>query len=406
MFRSIARLSLKGHWSCKNSNFFQAGPAFLNYSFPIPKGGNVKSILATLILVTGLNAASASVDLDQEMANHQFHTFSVRPPIDLTPGFPDIVAQAPLGACQSFAMAAWLDYIFYFKTGHVIDLSEKQIAYELLAYMVDEFWDPVTKSYPNTYKNKPGIAARPTLGSGIAPFMLASYFKTQAIPNGIYSFGNMTASEGAIHMDFEIFNDVFENEKMYTRDEYLKALPEAFLFAPPQRFVYKLAGTDFKSGKEETLVLKSAKEIGEILGLDASNVVTHYNAEHQGYPKPIFGPNSKEIAEYFQSISTDLGQKSLVATKKEIYDAIKKSLDRRMAVMVASSVWMGDWGDGVVFAGGGGHAMVIVGYQEKDGTTYFKLRNSWGKDRLVKGYNFVDSDTLLTNALYIVSHTP
>src|SRR5437867_1122950 len=97
----------------------------------------------------------------------EMQPFSIKPGNDLSPGFPDIANQSPLGACQSFAMAAWLDYIFYFKTGKVITLSEKQLAYKLLQYMTDEFWDAGQQKYPGQDKL---LAGKPTLGYGIAPY--------------------------------------------------------------------------------------------------------------------------------------------------------------------------------------------------------------------------------------------
>lgn len=375
----------------------------------------MRIMLASSMLFAILCTAWADVDLDRELPRSQslhplsktLESLAIKPPADLTPGFPDIVNQAPLGACQSFAMAAWLEYIFYFKTGHVVDLSEKYLAYGLLEYMADEFWDSAKGTYPTEYLGKSILAAKPYLGSGVAPFMLASYFKSQAIPDAIYSFGQMSSSEGAIGLDLDTYNKFFEQDSaLYKRDEYLSALPLAFLSTPPSRFVYKLSDSNFSDGSKETITLRAPKDFSDLISLDAKNVVTYYNLDYQGFQMPDFGGDVKDVMSYFNSISSHLGQRSQTVAKSEIMAAIKRSLDHRMAVMIAANVWIGDWLGGVVFRGGGGHAMVVVGYQERNGQTFFKLRNSWGKDRLVQGYNYVESTTLLLNTLYIVIHEP
>lgn len=325
--------------------------------------------------------------------------------IDVSEGFPEVPNQRPLGACQSFAMAAWLEYIFYYKSGHIVDLSEKQLAYNLLEFMTHEFWDSERENYPEKYLDKDFIAVRPTLGSGIAPLMLESFFRTATIPDGVYSFGEMTAEEGLSNLDLDVYEKFFgEESETYSKQVYTEKLPEAFILQPPNSFIYKIKRTDFSTGEEETVKVRSAKEIGDYLGLSKENVTTYYNGDYLGYQQPLPSNVSIELMEYFDSISQHFDHVSEVASGQKIEAVIKDSLDKRMAVMIASNVWMGGWEDGTIFNRGGGHAMVIVGYQERDGVTYFKLRNSWGKDRLIRGYNYVKAKTLIDNTLYIVTH--
>lgn len=202
---------------------------------------------------------------------------------DGSQGFPGIVVQSPMGACQSFAMTAWMEYAFYHRTGQVVDLSEKYTAYNLLRYFIDEFYD----AEKGEYVERGFGDGTPTLGAGVAMYMIDSTLKTGMIPNAVYPLGDMNAPSGAIQMD----------------------------------------------------------------------------------------------------------------------------LDRRMVVMIAAWVWMGDWVDRFVSTGGGGHAMVIVGNQLQkadDGTEklFFKLRNSWGTSIGVDGYNIVEDKVLLPNTLEITTLNP
>ncbi len=331
--------------------------------------------------------------------------FSLFSTIDVSDGFPEVPNQKPLGACQSFAMAAWLEYIFYYKSGHIVDLSEKHLAYNLLKFMTDEFWDAESGTYPEKYLGKSYLDARPTLGSGVAPFMLESYFQSAAIPDGVYSFGDMVAEEGLQNLDLETYEKYFDNNnELYSKDVYADALNEAFLLEPPTAFIYKIKRTNFSTGEEETVKVRSATEVSVYLGLTRDNVITYYNKDYKGYQQPLSEEVVIDLMKYFDEISQHFNQVSNVSSGNEIETAIIESLDKRMAVMIASNVWMGGWDDGTVFNKGGGHAMVVVGYQKRDGKTYFKLRNSWGKNRLVHGYNYIDSDTLIANTLYIVTH--
>jgi len=88
----------------------------------------------------------------------------------------------------------------------------------------------------------------------------------------------------------------------------------------------------------------------------------------------------------------------------KIVEKIVDSLERRMVVEMIGSVWFGDWLRGNVFYGGGGHATVIVGYQNRGDDIYFKIRNSWGKDIGIDGYNYVSASVLLPNITMIYTY--
>jgi C1A family cysteine protease len=63
---------------------------------------------------------------------------------------------------------------------------------------------------------------------------------------------------------------------------------------------------------------------------------------------------------------------------------------------------VGSWKDkDRVYQGGGGHAMVIVGYQKSGDRLFFKLRNSWGTEIGQGGYNIVEDTVLLPNLLEV-----
>ncbi len=361
--------------------------------------------LVGILVIGGLARADVDLDLFYPTTSKAKFYNALQSSIDISDDFLPIQNQAPLGACQSFAMAAWLEYIYFFKNGHALDLSEKHLAYSLLDFMVDDFWDPVTKTYKLSYLDEEGFISTPQLGSGVAPFLIESYLKFSAIPDGAYSFGNMSAGEGTLNLDIPLYEKYFENSKAsYGPRTYRKKLTESFLGQPPKRFIYNVKRTDFSSGKEESIQINSASEIAQAIGLSRDNVKTYYNRDYVGYQSPISREDTKGLMRYFNKISNHFDQLNVVTSGEVIEHEIIKSLDRRMAVMVASNVWCGGWTDGVVYGFGGGHAMVIVGYQERDGQLYFKLRNSWGSDKLVEGYNYVKAETLRENILYIVTH--
>jgi hypothetical protein len=364
----------------------------------------MKAAIAIMFGFVTLVNAHADVDLDEGFPLARLAPEMVLSSVDVAPGFPPIVNQNPLGACQSYAMTAWLEYLFFYKTGHVINLSEKYTAYHLLNFMIDEFWSEKDQTYPTEYLDSSALTARPQLGSGIAPFMIEAYLRASIVPDSVYSFGNMVAKDGAISMDMTAFNTYFESETIYSRLDYLSALEEAFLSPPPKRFVYKLRQTDFSAGTEETIEIKSPEELSALIALDRQNVVTYYNKEYTSHINPLPPEATEEFVDYFMTISGHFNHRSIVADRETIKTAILGSLDKKMAVMFAGDVWVGDWSKGVIFQEGGGHAMVIVGYQKRDEKLYFKLRNSWGKEHGVKGYNYIEANALMADTIYIVTH--
>ena len=121
---------------------------------------------------------------------------------------------------------------------------------------------------------------------------------------------------------------------------------------------------------------------------------------------PTYHPQNpsevKEILHWFESEADHFGIRYETTTVDKIIPTIMNSLNERMVVLVAADVWFGSWKDQLVYAGGGGHGLVIVGYQYRDNELYFKLRNSWGKEIGIDGYNYIKASILLPNLFYAV----
>ena len=321
-------------------------------------------------------------------------------------GFPSIVVQSPMGACQSFAMTAWMEYVFYHRTGQVVDLSEKYTAYNLLRYFIDEFYD----SAKGEYVARGFGDGQPTLGSGVAMYMIDSFTKTGMIPNAVYPLGDMNATSGAIQMDLPVYKAIFEESTTkLKRDEYLAKLDESFLGAPPAKFFFKIPFTNFASGTAETKVVRTPEEISSYLALKREAFTVFHNKDmNPAYVPELRGDAGKQLTEALAKATKEKKIRELTVDQATLRTKILRSLDRRMVVMVAAFVWMGDWADSLVSKGGGGHAMVIVGYQLQkadDGTEklFFKLRNSWGTSIGAEGYNIVEDNVLLPNVLEITT---
>lgn len=351
---------------------------------------------------------STGVDLDWEFNRAARSTNSIlyREPIrmwDGSNGLPPIVNQNPLGSCQSFAMAAWLEYLFFYRTGQVIDLSEKALAYNLIRYMIDEFYDTETDSYPK----REILSGRPELGNGIAPYMIESLLISGVIPDSLYSFGQLSSGTGSLNLDLPIYFDVFEKPvRDYTRAEYLEKLDDAFFAPPPTRFNFKFNLVDYSTGSKKTEVIKTPHEMIDFLEITREQFQILYNSDLQPF-RPQWPPETVEhINKSFKNLTAAKNFKTEIVGKKELLNALLESLNRRMVVMIAADVWTGSWTDDLIFKGGGGHAMVIVGYQQKDGHTFFKIRNSWGPNAGIEGYNYVDWTTLAPNLLYVVIYSP
>ena len=198
---------------------------------------NLLTALALLFSSPAFAAVDLSDDFDHATsAPIATTTASSLDQWDGTPAFPGIVKQAPLGACQSFALTALMEYAFYRRTGQVVDFSEKAASYALLRYMIDEFHDPETGTYPEGV-----FRGRPDLGSGVAMHMIDSLLQSGLWPNDIYAFGAIETASGSANLDIPLYMQVFEKaDKTLTREEYLAKIDEVFFSPPPTRFVFKV----------------------------------------------------------------------------------------------------------------------------------------------------------------------
>lgn len=363
-------------------------------------------VLAALLILLA-SPAFAAVDLSQDFNRAtsavKAPSFSISAPLDQwdsTPAFPPIVKQAPLGACQSFALTAFMEYAFYRRTGQVVDFSEKATSYALLRYMIDEFYDAETNSYPE------GIfRGRPDLGSGVGMHMIDSLLRTGLWPNNVYSFGSLEATEGAVNLDVPLYMSVFEKaEKTLTREEYLTKIDEVFFAPPPSRFVFKVPYLDFATGKPAVWEGHTPAEMLALTQVTKESFTLYHNKDMAPFFQPDWAEHKDVIVSALAEGARKKGIKEETLSTAELKAKIIESLEKRMVVMVASSVWVGSWIDkDRVYNGGGGHAMVIVGYQNVGDKTIFKLRNSWGTEIGQSGYNLVEDSVLLPNLLEVTT---
>lgn len=365
----------------------------------------MKTLYALLLLLA--SPAQASVDLASEFDHatgaHPAIRFSANTLLDQWDGahaFPGIVNQAPLGACQSFALTALMEYAFYRRTGQVVDFSEKATSYALLRYMIDEFHDSATGGYPE------GIfSGRPALGSGVAAYMIESLTRTGLWPNSVYSFGALDAKDGPVNLDVPLYMSVFEEAKStLKREEYLQKLDEVFFSAPPSRFVFKVPYLDFATGKPATW---EGHNPAELLGLTKAGKES-FTVYHNRDLDPFFQLDWAKYRAEINSGLTELTRKKGIPEETlgaaELKQKIMASLEKRMVVMASAAVWGGSWKEkDRVYNGGGGHAMVIVGYQKIGERVFFKLRNSWGTEIGHGGYNLVEDNVLLPNLLEVTA---
>ncbi|MEK6705181.1 MAG: C1 family peptidase [Bdellovibrionota bacterium] len=315
---------------------------------------------------------------------------------DGSAGFPPVVSQKPIGACQSFEITAQMEYIFYFETGSVIKFSEKHTTYRLLKMMIDDFWDAEKKAY----------STKPALGQGIAPFVIDVVTSIGMMPEQNYPWGDFASDSGSRSIDLELFKNTFEAPaRDYSPEEYRRLLDQVFLSAPPNVFYYILKMPNFATGSTEDVVLRSSKEINQYIGVSKDRFIIRYNKDRV----PTFNKTAPEDVQNFLKWASTVSETKKIPYEvtggEQIIASIKESLDRLMVVGIAADVWSGSWTDKMVYAGGGGHAMVVVGYQTReDGKTYFKLRNSWGPKIGVDGYNLVEESVLLPNIYYTIEY--
>ena len=306
---------------------------------------------------------------------------------------PPIVRQSPFGACQSFSMAAMMEYLFFRETGKVLKLSEKQVAYNLLQLMIGEHW--------NKEKNK--YELKPSLGHGIAPYMIETLARNGLMPNADYPWGDFESADGSRSIDTSLFDRIFEKpEQDYLPAEYSRYLGEVFLSPPPKSIRYTYKEFNFQSGKEEEILLRSPLELSQAISWDKNKFTVFHNKEMNPTYHPQNPSELKETLHWFESEADHFSIKYETTTGNNIITAIMNSLNERMVVLIAADVWFGSWKDKLVYAGGGGHGLVIVGYQYRENELYFKLRNSWGKEIGIDGYNYIKASILLPNLFYAV----
>lgn len=311
---------------------------------------------------------------------------------DGSSAFPPIVKQSPFGACQTFSMTAFLEYLFWRETGRTLKLSEKQMAHSLLALMIDTFYD----------KDKKAWERKPSLGYGVAGPMIETVARAGLLPNADYPWGEYDG-DGSRSIDVELFNRVFENEKAeYSQEDYRRLLDEAFLSPPPRAFRYAYKGFNFRTGKEEELTLKTPSELAAAAGFRKERFLVLHNSSPELTYSPQKPEETREMLRYFQEQSERYGVRARAVPGAEILQAIVRSLENRMVVLIALDVWSGSWTDKLVYAGGGGHGVVVTGYQVRDGEVWLKIRNSWGTGMGVGGYNIVKAAHLVPNLYYAV----
>lgn len=311
---------------------------------------------------------------------------------DVSHAFPPIVKQSPFGACQTFSMTAMMEYLFWRETGRTLKLSEKQMAHSLLSLMIDDLWNKETRKYDK----------KPNLGLGVAGFMIETVARAGLLPNADYPWGDYEA-EGTRSIDVALFNSVFENEKAeHSPEEYKRLLDEAFLSPPPRAFRYTYKGLNFQTGKEEELTIKTPAELARSAGFAKERFLVLHNSSMA----PTFGPmkpeDVMEALKFMAGISERFGVRNRTTTGDDISRQIVRALDNRMVVLIALDVWSGSWTDKLVYAGGGGHGVVVTGYQIRDGELWFKMRNSWGTGMGLGGYNIAKAAHVLPNLYYAI----
>jgi hypothetical protein len=364
----------------------------------------MKSIVSALLLLALPAFASASVDLSEDFsratgaASAPAFLSQVVDQWDGASAFPPIVKQSPLGACQSFALTAFMEYAFYRRTGQVVDFSEKATSYALLRYMIDEFHDPATDSYPDGL-----FRGRPELGSGVGVYMIESLLQSGLWPNNVYSFGSLDAAEGAVNLDIPLYMQVFEEAKTaLKKEEYLTKIDEVFFAPPPARFVFKVPYLDFATGKAAVWEGHTPAEMLALAQVKKESFAVYHNQDLNAFFQPQWNEHKDIIVKGLAEATRAKGIKEETLSTADLKQKIISSLERRMVVMVASSVWIGSWKDkDRVYQAGGGHAMVIVGYQKLGDRLFFKLRNSWGTEIGQEGYNIVEDTVLLPNLLEV-----
>lgn len=343
----------------------------------------MRTFVLILALTVARHAAARSMDLAPA---HQLATRTV--PFrgwNGSPHLPPPALQAPLGACQSFAMTGFLEYIAYHYTGQAMDFSEKYTAWQVLRHLIRHGEAP------------------PSLSQATDPIVLSAITAGGVLPEAAYPWGRLE-SDAVPTIDTELFLQVFERHEavLDTPEAYERALADAFLFPPPERFLARIA----MPVAGETRTVRTPGELGRLLRLDKANFSLAINGELA----PFFTLRTRSEREaavaLFSRHAQDNGVAFEVKSRSDLARAIVASLERRMVVNVAADVWKGDWASERTPLGHGGHAMTIVGYFQEGDRLEFKLRNSWGGEIGAGGYQRVSAEVLLPNVFYATFFTP
>ena len=284
----------------------------------------------------------------------------------------EIVDQASLGSCQSFSFTAFMEFIIYHETGQKIKLSEKHLAYYLLNEMIDEFYNEENNG---TYLSFPIL---PKLSHAEDSIIIDVINKYGLIPSEIYPYRNLSTQ-----INVKLFNQIFENPTTsYSNQEYHYFLDKAFLSPPPTHSDI----TNFEFSKDRFHIYLNIRTSSE-----TRNSNYHINSIAE----------AQETGIYYFKRAKDKGIDFSALPSDAILTKIIESLNKHIPVNMAGHEGnIARFSDG----GGGGHMMLIVGYQEKEGKIFFKIRNSRGKGYGYNGYYYVDADTLLANLYWITTY--
>jgi hypothetical protein len=319
---------------------------------------------------------------------------------DGSAGFPAVDNQNPIGACQSFSMAAFLDYIYYWQSnGSIQKLSEKYITYSLLQLMIDDFWDPQAKKYKSS----------PALGAGVASVLIDAVTRSGIMPDKYYPWGDLSANDPDQFVDSDVLKKVFDGDKpesdTHTPYENRTLLNKAMLYPPPANFHHTIKWKDYATGKDMERVITNPMDLLAFARISKDRFTVSINKELAPYGEPITPDDLAAVVKVLQDDAVARHVASHVVGRTELRQAIIDSLERHMVVLLASEVWVGDWLSDEVVKGKGGHGLVVVGYEiTPEGKTFFKLRKSWGDKVAADGYNFVEDEVLLPNVNYIATY--
>ncbi len=343
---------------------------------------------------TAMFATDINLDKDflQKSALSQQHISKAQ--WDGTSSFPSIVSQGPVGTCQAFGTIAMMEYIFFHETGHVIKFSEKKMIYDTMQKIIQDFWDEKTESF----------ILPPYLGLASKSSMINTITTKGLLPATNYPYGDLR-EDASKQIDYIKFKNSFVSHPplLASPEEYQSALDESFFSPPPQALYYSHNVFDFATGMNCTRVFRKPIDFINSLNIRSDRFEILLNNDCS----PIYNPiQEEELNEFFEREMQDAKDHEIRSSRvagNELQKRIVDSLNRHMVVGLAVDVWAGDWLQANVYKGGGGHSCLIVGYQQKDDESeiYFKIRNSWGENIGIDGYNYIPASTLIPNVFRI-----